>query len=316
MAGKAWRCASMGPRSRDRGIASLCRHVPRRRRGFNGAAIARSRNYGPPHQWTLAASALQWGRDRAIAELRHRLPRKRQRSQLQWGRDRAIAEFSAGECGPSERSASMGPRSRDRGIAPPSGASVAVDRRFNGAAIARSRNCALRDPRRSDCVCFNGAAIARSRNSALRRRRAGRATMLQWGRDRAIAEFAPAALLDGQSDALQWGRDRAIAELAPPAWCYHRASPLQWGRDRAIAELLWPIHALVSAADRFNGAAIARSRNSGPGRVAMQISSTLQWGRDRAIAELSWRRLVRCDAKQASMGPRSRDRGIIRCTCD
>src|SRR5438876_262188 len=59
---------------------------------------------------------------------------------------------------------------------------------------------------------------------------------------------------------LQWGRDRSLAELSspritPPAWM-----KLQWGRDRSIAELSRRL-ASNSVLSGFNGAAIDRSRN-------------------------------------------------------
>jgi len=37
--------------------------------------------------------------------------------------------------------------------------------------------------------------------------------LLQWGRDRAVAEFKSAGLDPKTVAKLQWGRDRAVAEL-------------------------------------------------------------------------------------------------------
>jgi len=56
---------------------------------------------------------------------------------LQWGRDQLIAEFRGfrAACA-SERRASMGPRSADRGIADPKKPFDHDDIRFNGAAIS------------------------------------------------------------------------------------------------------------------------------------------------------------------------------------
>ena len=86
--------------------------------------------------------------------------------------------------------------------------------------------------------------------------------MLQWGRDRAVAELhrdSPGLPVwneasmgprprgrgitsigcDASSgiESLQWGRDRAVAELHNERAYYYRMSELQWGRDRAVAEL-------------------------------------------------------------------------------
>jgi len=108
---------------------------------------------------------------------------------------------------------------------------------------------------------------------------------LQWGRDRAVAEFfwlcgrsalwnncfngaatarsrnyAAARRKSIEQLTLQWGRDRAVAELLAHARMFMLDVPLQWGRDRAVAELLKnrPRPAMIV---RFNGAATARSRN-------------------------------------------------------
>ena len=37
--------------------------------------------------------------------------------------------------------------------------------------------------------------------------------VLQWGRDRAVAELYDAGAVTGPDGQLQWGRDRAVAEL-------------------------------------------------------------------------------------------------------
>src|SRR5581483_3007846 len=133
---------------------------------------------------------LQWGRDRSIAEIPPNESRGQMLYQLQWGRDRSIAEMGQSvERAAPRRAASMGPRSIDRGnSARRPGDTCAWPRRFNGAAIDRSRKYARPDmggprvrasmgPRSIDrgnlrhtttaitrrCACFNGAAIDRSR---------------------------------------------------------------------------------------------------------------------------------------------------------
>src|SRR5258706_344962 len=84
--------ASMGPRSIDRGISIATWHA-------------------------RCAIALQWGRDRLIAELRPDNRRRPLHARLQWGRDRLVAELPrpSGDLA-APGSASMGPRSIDRGI--------------------------------------------------------------------------------------------------------------------------------------------------------------------------------------------------------
>jgi len=83
---------------------------------------------------------------------------------------------------------------------------------------------------------------------------------------------------------LQWGRDLMIAEIHIDARNADLGAWLQWGRDLMIAEI----------------------RLSDPKSI---LPAVLQWGRDLMIAE------IRCDGpacgriKQASMGPRSDDRG-------
>ena len=85
---------------------------------------------------------------------------------LQWGRDRAVAEFGLQRWG------------------------GALLNRFNGAATARSRNFVPLPNANCMALCFNGAATARSRNSRSLTSGLALVYWLQWGRDRAVAEFA------------------------------------------------------------------------------------------------------------------------------
>src|SRR5438874_1063793 len=61
--------------------------------------------------------------------------------------------------------------------------------------------------------------------------------MLQWCRDRSIAEMHSSTDFQFTSVWLQWGRDRSIAEICHPFESARRISSLQWGRDRSIAEI-------------------------------------------------------------------------------
>src|SRR5581483_2148613 len=83
---------------------------------------------------------------------------------------------------------------------------------------------------------------------------------------------------------LQWGRDRLIAEIAWRRTETNGLARLQWGRDRLIAEIF-------------------------PGPVLGLLHRKLQWGRDRLIAEMLDALEGRFGPDEASMGPRSTDRG-------
>ena len=62
--------------------------------------------------------------------------------------------------------------------------------------------------------------------------------LLQWGRDREVAEFVPAVEKDLAGLMLQWGRDREVAEFVLSLLLFPTETPLQWGRDREVAELI------------------------------------------------------------------------------
>jgi len=83
----------MGPRPRGRGILPMLRSNRLDNSGFNGAATARSRNFGEFGECCGYVYLLQWGRDRAVAELSHYAAVLELHSALQWGRDRAVAEL-------------------------------------------------------------------------------------------------------------------------------------------------------------------------------------------------------------------------------
>src|SRR5581483_7192276 len=134
---------------------------------------------------------------------------------------------------------------------------------FNGAATDRSRKSKERTRHHGPRSCFNGAATDRSRKSTNSVRSIGLMTasmgprpigrgntppapsryirnMLQWGRDRSVAEIlqspedelcslfasmGPRPIGRGNSNSrvrqkhggsLQWGRDRSVAEIHPP----------------------------------------------------------------------------------------------------
>ena len=226
----------MGPRPRGRGILS-------------------------PTVSKCGPTRLQWGRDRAVAELT--------------GNDGASITGTLASMGPRPRGrgilgnlgegedsvpASMGPRPRGRGIPPSARQRSLQIGSFNGAATARSRNSMIISPPGAPPGGFNGAATARSRNCdgpgdvrdlllasmgprprgrGIRRNTAGSRPCwtLQWGRDRAVAEFS------GSWRASRLGR---------------RASMGPRPRGRGISSVrAWA----PSPFQGFNGAATARSRN-------------------------------------------------------
>ena len=61
--------ASMGPRPRGRGNLRLSLGSKNPPTGFNGAATARSRKCAEWHSAFVVTGRLQWGRDRAVAEI-------------------------------------------------------------------------------------------------------------------------------------------------------------------------------------------------------------------------------------------------------
>ena len=95
------------------------------------------------------------------------------------------------------------------------------------------------------------------------------------------------------------GPRSGIAEMCSAYERYRHASMGPRSRDRGNAT------SRAKSTDGFNGAAIPGSRKCD--RVA--IASQLQWGRDPGIAEILPMRMHCERCAQASMGPRSRDRG-------
>ena len=135
---------------------------------FNGAAIFRSRKVYICTQNRTANNMLQWGRDLSIAESRNLEPPRSSQSALQWGRDLSIAErLPVSSTTSTSVTASMGPRSFDRGKDGCVTPLIGAGKRFNGAAIFRSRKVL-----REDGVKLRGSG-------------------LQWGRDLSIAESVP-----------------------------------------------------------------------------------------------------------------------------
>ena len=104
--------ASMGPRSFDRGnLGSSCgMPADHALQWGRDRSIAEMRSLA---RVRAAMHGLQWGRDQLIAEMRTRSGcRQGQSTVLQWGRDHSIAEIARRSSGATrEDLASMGPRS-------------------------------------------------------------------------------------------------------------------------------------------------------------------------------------------------------------
>src|SRR5579883_1115431 len=178
--------ASMGPRARARGNGTRRRCRNSQKFSFNGAASARSRKC-PRLPSQPAYHRLQWGRERALAEMVRDEERRLKGKELQWGRERALAEIEQlSDIRARLRGASMGPRARARGNPwtvgtglgtvllqwgreralaeiPPATSPPPPDEGFNGAASARSRKLPRAHQPRQVRHGFNGAASARSR---------------------------------------------------------------------------------------------------------------------------------------------------------
>jgi len=107
---------------------------------------------------------------------------------------------------------------------------------------------------------------------------------------------------------LQWGRDRAVAESTGISLHADRRAKLQWGRDRAVAESIQstPLAAVAvpaSMGPRPRGRGIELGPRQFEGRYDL-----LQWGRDRAVAE-SIRANVKIDGKEYAL-QWGRDRAV------
>jgi len=204
----------MGPRPRGRGIFRIGLDGRRSIGGFNGAATARSRNPLDIVGNFLNVNGASMGprpRGRGIAAGICEVVLVDRASMGPRPRGRGIVEPSPcpvarlpASMGPRPRgrgisaavtaqaplliSASMGPRPRGRGIRKRIEGSMLDLLRFNGAATARSRNRRAKLNRPAAPNCFNGAATARSRNLLDGVPGSLSVNVLQWGRDRAVAE--------------------------------------------------------------------------------------------------------------------------------
>ena len=132
--------------------------------------------------------------------------------ELQWGRDRAVAEMTE-KCWFSASQTSFNgaatARSRKCHTNPPAPSDI---RCFNGAATARSRKWATRRDGGDGGSRFNGAATARSRKFGEHRKQRAAVVASMGPRPRGRGNLFTSTV-GTQPDVLQWGRDRAVAEI-------------------------------------------------------------------------------------------------------
>src|SRR5579884_2854786 len=304
-------CASMGPRSCERGNDCLRRRVCSGRRCFNGAALVRARKSASVRWNSLHLAAASMGPrscERGNLASRRRILRW---TMLQWGRARASAEMRqarGGRGGMGE--ASMGPRSCERGNSLNLGRAAFQSRASMGPRSCERGNVLIL-PGSVPVPCgFNGAALVRARKWDGKGARVSFVAWLQWGRARASAEITSENFNDIYHSELQWGRARASAEIALVRtairsssllqWGRARASAeihllshvrkkhpmLQWGRARASAEMILDCAPLGKRSICFNGAALVRARKYDGGEYVPSPLQELQWGRARASAEI------------------------------
>ncbi len=249
--------------------------------GFNGAAFARTRKDGSR---------------RSCA----------QRERLQWGRVRENAEGRCSCAAVEARSASMGPRSRERGRFRSDGTALVLgvlqwgrvrenaegplepffpptSRGFNGAAFARTRKGSRPVRRATSAPRFNGAAFARTR-------KAMDVTRAAWGR----------RCFNGAA----FARTRKGVAGCSPACASPGFNGAAFARTRKVRHVL---HHHIEARASMGPRSRERGRRSHGSEVPERDPASMgprsrERGRPR-------RRPPSSCACRASMGPRSRERG-------
>src|SRR5579875_2479419 len=149
----------MGPRSNDRGNRNL-KFLTFRLGELQWGRDQMIAEIRPLPLIRRGASLLQWGRDQMIAEMdyygNHCLPA----AKLQWGRDQMIAEmYGSAGYGKARSTASMGPRSNDRGNGLLRQSLFASGQASMGPRSNDRGNVWLGRVRQGKVYCFNGAAI-------------------------------------------------------------------------------------------------------------------------------------------------------------
>src|SRR5581483_6246740 len=238
---------------------------PRRLR-FNGAATDRSRKFAPlgkerhtDGEASMGPRPIGRGTPSAAAPASAS-------AALQWGRDRSVAEMLVRDEAPGPVAhASMGPRPIGRG-------NVRIPRGRGGAPPwlqwGRDRSVAEIIPKLDGRLRADLLQWGRDRSVAemvlggpIDHDERGR---LQWGRDRSVAEIQGRWPEGEPARALQWGRDRSVAEIRTDQGTGRRPAPGASMGPRPIGRgnlCLAGHHPPVDHG--FNGAATDRSRKSG-----------------------------------------------------
>ncbi len=208
--------ASMGPRSTDHGNRCTTARLFCRRRASMGPRST-DRGNVPEPQSLAGKVALQWGRDRLIAEMSHFSTGGTGFHTLQWGRDRLIAEMTTCTNYRLARGrASMGPRSTDRGNTYPLAAWTS---RLPRLQWGRDRLIAEISPAESTSrITWDASMGPRSTDRGnpgpfLPLRERQKASMGPRSTDRGNG-LVPNSMM--RCCLLQWGRDRLIAEMNSP----------------------------------------------------------------------------------------------------
>ncbi len=135
--------------------------------------------------------------------------------------------------------------------------------------------------------------------------------LLQWGRGLSTAEMSKTTPERRCHLELQWGRGLSTAEMwtagtQPRSW----KNWLQWGRGLSTAEM----QAFVGNLFGWKRLQWGRGLSTAEIRRALQIvpaTNQLQWGRGLSTAEMPGLRATALIYFQASMGPRSFNRGNV-----
>jgi len=298
----------MGPRSEERGNRGTASCSSAARRRFNGAALRGARKLISRRRFERRRWLLQWGRAPRSAETVNCTGGHCDRATLQWGRAPRSAETARADPRRAGDGASMGPRSEERGNFSVSSGIVfplsklqwgraprSAETRFvrwsgsrvipcfNGAALRGARKRSLLASRPRDGARFNGAALRGARKPAPTHCKHGRSRRFNGAALRGARKHAMHRGC-GERRLLQWGRAPRSAETGKVGAGASRPDGLQWGRAPRSAE----------------------TRVSPRSIVTLQL---LQWGRAPRSAETRHPRLGRRLDREASMGPRSEERG-------
>ncbi len=163
---------------------------------------------------------------------------------------------------------------------------------------------------------FNGAAFSRTRKRIGSNRRPIPYGALQWGRVLTNAETGCRCSDPHAIDPLQWGRVLTNAETPRRRLWAGYSRSLQWGRVLTNAETRAEKEGPEAVAKVLQWGRVLTNAETSLVRERYAKGCLLQWGRVLTNAETHCDGMVRNYAHDASMGPRSHERGnspIRRC---